>query len=54
MTKRLARMLLYFGAFALALGASASAANFTPGSPGLGTRCSRTPGTAATTFSTMV
>ena len=36
MTKRLARTVLYFGVFALALGASASAANFTPGSPGLG------------------
>ena len=36
MTKRFARAVLYTGALALALGASASAANFTPGSPGLG------------------
>ena len=54
MTKRLARTVLCTGVLALALGASASAANFTPGSSGLGTRCSRTPGTAATTFSTTV
>ena len=36
MTKRLVRTMLCTGVFALALGAAASAANFTPGSPGLG------------------
>ena len=36
MTKRLARTVLCTGVLALALGAAASAANFTPGSPGLG------------------
>ena len=36
MTKRLVRTMLCTGVFALALGAAASAANFAPGSPGLG------------------